>query len=138
MVRREAGNQLDISSQDRWGASFGEMARSVLTQDLQSRLPPGTVIPPNTPAPANARGLVVDILSFVPDGSGQVALTCDWTLLEGAPARPVLLRTTRLTQPTGNTPSSQADAMSELLGKLADQIAAAAASGGANSSAAQE
>lgn len=124
IVRRQAGNQLNISSQDRWGASFGEMARGVLTQDLQSRMAPGAIIPPNAPAPRDARGLVVDILSFVPDGSGQVVLSCDWALLEGAPAHTTLLRTVHLSQPAGDSPSSQADAMSELLGKLADQIAA--------------
>jgi uncharacterized protein len=124
IVRRQAGNQLDISSQDHWGASFGEMARGVLTQDLQSRMAPGTIIPPDAPAPADARGLVVDILSFVPDGSGQVGLTCDWALLEGAPAHTTLLRTVHLSQPGGDSPSSQAAAMSELLGKLADRIAA--------------
>jgi uncharacterized lipoprotein YmbA len=129
MVRREVGTQLDISSQDRWGASFGEMARAVLTEDLQSRLPPGAIVAPNAPAPPNARGLVVDILSFVPNGSGQVALTCDWTVLEGAPAHPILQRTAQLTQPAGDSPANQADAMSELLGKLADQIAAAASTG---------
>ena len=126
MVRSAAANQLDISSQDRWGASFGPMARGVLTQDLQSRLPSGTVIPPEVPAPRNARGLVVDILSFIPDGSGQLALNCDWALLEGTPAHPVLSQTARLSEPVANTPSSQAHAMSELLGQLADQIAAAA------------
>src|SRR5690242_15277088 len=83
IVRRQAGNQLDISSRDHWGASFGEMARGVLTQDLQSRMAPGAIIPPDAPAPPDSRGLVVDILSFVPDGSGQVVLTCDWVLLEG-------------------------------------------------------
>lgn len=124
IVRRQAGNQLDISSQDHWGASFGEMARGVLTQDLQSRMAPGAIIPPDAPAPRDARGLVVDILSFVPDGSGQVVLTCDWALLEGAPAHTTLLRTVHLSQPAGDSVSSQADAMSELLGKLADQIAA--------------
>ncbi len=124
IVRRQAGNQLDISSQDHWGASFDEMARGVLTQDLQSRMAPGVVIPPEAPAPQGARGLVVDILSFVPDGSGQVVLTCDWALLEGAPAHTTLLRTVHLSQPAGDSASSQADAMSELLGKLADQIAA--------------
>ncbi len=123
IVRRQAGNQLDISSQDRWGAAFGEMARGVLTQDLQSRMAPGAIIPPDAPAPRDARGLVVDILSFVPDGSGQVVLTCDWALLEGAPAHATLLRTVHLSQPAGDSPSSQAGAMSELLGKLADQIA---------------
>jgi uncharacterized protein len=124
IVRRQAGNQLDISSQDRWGASFGEMARGVLTQDLQSRMAPGAILPHDAPAPRDARGLVVDILSFVPNGSGQVVLSCDWALLEGAPAHTTLLRTVYLSQPAGDSPSSQADAMSELLGKLADQIAA--------------
>jgi uncharacterized lipoprotein YmbA len=124
IVRRESGNRLDISAQDRWGASFGEMARGILTQDLQSRLAPGSIIPPNAPAPRDARGLVVDILSFVPNGSGQVVLSCDWVLLEGAPAHTTLLRTVHLSQPAGDSPSDQADAMSELLGKLADQIAA--------------
>ena len=66
----------------------------------------------------------MDILSFVPDQSGQVVLTCDWALLEGAPAHTTLLRTVHLSQQAGDSPSSQADAMSELLGKLADQIAA--------------
>ena len=124
IVRRQAGNQLDISSQDRWGASFGEMARGVLTQDLQSRMAPGAIVPPDAPAPRDARGLVVDILSFVPDGSGQVVLSCDWALLEGAPAHTTLLRTVHLSQPAGGSPANQADAMSELLGRLADQIAA--------------
>jgi uncharacterized lipoprotein YmbA len=129
IVRREAGNQLDISSQDRWGASFGEMMLGVLTQDLQSRLPMGAVIPSRAPAPPDARGLVVDILSFVPNGSGEVELTCDWSFLEGAPAHPVLMRTTHLTQQAAETSPGQARAMSELVGKLADQIAAAASKG---------
>ena len=129
MVRHQAGNQLEISSQERWGASFDEMAQSVLTQDLQNRLPPGSIIPPDSPAPPNARGLVVDILSFVPDGSGQIALTCDWSLLEGTPPHPVLSRTVHLSQSASDTPNSQANTMSELLGKLADQIAATVASG---------
>ena len=105
------------------------MAQSVLTQDLQNRLPPGSIIPPDSPAPPNARGLVVDILSFVPDGSGQIALTCDWSLLEGTPPHPVLSRTVHLSQSASDTPNSQANTMSELLGKLADQIAATVASG---------
>jgi uncharacterized protein len=123
MVRREAGTELQISSQDHWGASFGDMAREVLTENLQSRMPPGAVIAPNAPAPEDARGLVVDILSFVPNGSGEVGLMADWTLLEGAPPRPVLMRTAHLTQAAGNSAANQADAMSALLGKLADQIA---------------
>lgn len=123
IVRGESGNELQISSQDRWGADFGEMARRVLTQDLEQRLPSGTVIPPDSPAPDNARGIVVEILSFEPDGAGQVALDADWTLLQGSPAQPLLQRSVRLAKAAGDSAGSEAAAMSTLLGRLADDIA---------------
>jgi len=122
MVRGESDHELKISSQERWGADFGEMARRVLTQDLQDRLAPGMVIPPHFPAPANARGVVVNILSFDPAASGRLVLDADWTLLEGSPAKPMLLRTARLSAPVGESAASQAAAMSRLLGQLADEI----------------
>ena len=124
MVRGESHNELRISAQDRWAADFGEMARRVLTEDLQSRLPAGAVIAPESPAPQGARGLVVDILTFQPQTAGMLVLAADWTLLEGAPATPVLQRSVRLTAPAGASAGSQAAAMSRLLAKLADNIAA--------------
>jgi uncharacterized lipoprotein YmbA len=123
IVRGEAHNEVHISPQDRWGADLGEMVRHVLTEDLEQRLPPGMLLPPKTPAPEDARGIAVTILSFEPVGSGSVALNANWTLLEGSPPRVVLLRTVRLNAPGGLTASSQAAAMSELLGQLADRIA---------------
>ena len=123
IVRGESGNELQISSQDRWGGDFGEMARRVLTQDLEERLPGGTVIPPDSPAPDNARGIVVEILSFEPDGAGQVVLDADWTLLEGSPARPLLQRSVRVAKAASDSAGGEAAAMSALLGRLADDIA---------------
>jgi uncharacterized protein len=124
MVRGESGNQLQISSQDRWAGDLGEMIRRVLTQDLSSRLPSGTVIAPESPAPPAARGLVVDILTFQPQGSGEVALDADWTLLEGTQSNPVLRRSVHLTAPAAASAQDEAAAMSTLLGQLADHIAA--------------
>jgi uncharacterized protein len=122
MVRGEQDHQLTISDQDRWGAPFDDMTRRVLTQDLSRRLPPGMVLPPDAKVSGNARGIVVDILSFQPDASGQVMLDANWTLLQGDPDKPVLRRSAHLTDRGGASAADQAAAMSRLVGQLADQI----------------
>ena len=122
IVRGEINNQLTIAARDRWGGDFGELVRRVLTQDLETRLPPGMVLPPDTPAPDNARGLVVEILSFQPRAS-DVVLDADWTLLEGSPAHPALQRSVHLQEPAGSSTNDEVAAMSRLLGQLADRIA---------------
>jgi uncharacterized protein len=124
MVRGESGNQLQISSQDRWAGDLGEMIRRVLTQNLSSRLPTGMVIAPDSPAPPSARGLVVDILTFQPQAAGEVVLDADWTLVEGTQSNPVLRRSAHLTAPAAPSAQGEAAAMSALLGQLADGIAA--------------
>ena len=124
MVLGESGNQLDISSQDRWAGDLGEMIRRVLTEDLAQRLPSGMVIAPESPAPANARGIVVDILTFEPQGSGEVTLDADWTVVEGTQSNPVLRRSEHLTTSATASAPGEAAAMSTLLGELADSMAA--------------
>jgi uncharacterized protein len=124
MVRGESDTQLDISSQDRWAGDLGETIRKVLTQDLASRLPAGMVIAPDAPAPPSARGVVVDILTFQPQGAGEVVLDADWTLLQGTQSNPVLRRSVHLSTSAANTAQGQATAMSTLLGQLADGMAA--------------
>lgn len=123
MVRGESGNQLQISSQDRWAGDLGEMIRRVLTQNLASRLPTGMVIAPDSPAPPSARGLVVDILTFQPQAAGEVVLDADWSLLEGTQSNPVLRRSVHLTAAAASSAQGEAAAMSTLLGQLADDIA---------------
>lgn len=135
MVLGESSNQLDISSQDRWAGDLGEMIRRVLTEDLAQRLPSGMVIAPESPAPANARGIVVDILTFQPQSadqssdqssdksSGEVTLDADWTIVEGTQSNPVLRRSTHLTAAATGSAQSEAAAMSTLLGELADSMA---------------
>jgi len=122
MVRGESGNQLQISSQDRWAGDLGEMIRRVLTQDLASRLPAGMVIAPQSPAPPKAHGLVVDILTFQPQ-AGEVVLDADWTLLQGTQSNPVVRRSVHLTASGASQAQDEAAAMSTLLGQLADDIA---------------
>lgn len=125
MVTGEANYRLKISSQDRWGGDFGEMVQRVLTQDLQSRLPAGMIIAPDAPAPANAHGLVVDILSFAPDSAGAVALDADWAVVQGSPPQPAQHGNLKLSEPFDGSAASQASAMSKLIGRLADKVAQA-------------
>jgi uncharacterized protein len=124
IVRQNASNGLSISDQDRWGAPFGEMARNVLARDLTWRLPPGAIILPDAPAPPTASHLVVTLATFTEDADRRVRLVGSWSLLHGQPARMILNRDLNLeTEVAGNDAGSQADAMSKLLGRLADQIA---------------
>jgi hypothetical protein len=123
LVRGESDNQLSISSQDRWAGDLGEMTRRVLTQNLASRLPSGMVIAPQSPAPPSARGVVIDILTFQPQASGEVVLDADWTLLQGTQSNPVLRRSVHLTATAAPSAQGEAAAMSMLLGQLADSMA---------------
>jgi uncharacterized lipoprotein YmbA len=123
MVRRTGFNTLSISDQDRWGAPFGEMARNVLAQDLAERLPQGSVIFPQAPAPDNAAHLVVTIATFGEDASGHVRLVGSWSLMRGNPPTTIVQRDVSLTgKAAGSDAASQAAGMSDLLAKLADQI----------------
>lgn len=125
MLRGESANRLVISAQDEWAGDLGEMIRRVLTQDLAARLPSGMVIAPHSPAPPDARGIVVDILTFEPQGSGEVTLDAAWTLLQGTQSNPVLRRSVHLTTSAAASAGGEAAAMSTLLGELADRMAPA-------------
>jgi uncharacterized lipoprotein YmbA len=123
MVRQTGSNTLSISDQARWGAPLGEMARNVLAQDLANRLPQGTVIFPQAPAPQSAAHLVVTIAKFGEDAEGKVVLVASWALIRGNPPTTIVQRDVNLTgTAAGSDPASQAAGMSDLLAKLADQI----------------
>lgn len=121
---------VDISSRDRWSAPLDAMARRVLSQDLQLRLSPGTVVMPDMPTtPATARA-VVSLLQFGPDGSGDAVLVGSWSVSSGKTAQVLLRRDVSLrTGLPGPGADGAAAAMSDLLGQLATQMAAALAGG---------
>ncbi len=125
LVREGGGGRIEIATHERWDAPLDEMLRNVLTQDLLRRLPPGSVVLPQQPAPPDTREIVLDILHFAPDASGRVLLSGGWSLLAGGSEAPIASRRVQLTD---DTPSSgygdQAAAMSRVLGRLADQIVA--------------
>ena len=124
MVRETAPHQLDVSDQNRWGGSLDNMVQRVLTQDLAQRLPPSGVVLPQEPAPAQHESIVVDILQFDEDASGQVIFDGSWSLTDSASDTPLASRHLRLTARAGSQSyADQVAAMSHVLGELSDNIA---------------
>jgi uncharacterized lipoprotein YmbA len=124
VVRQLAADQLDVSDLDHWGAPLGELARRALTQDLDERLPAGTVIFPDSPKPALAQDLIVDVLDIQTQG-GAVTLTASYTLVQTKPHLSKIQHQVILSAPQASTDAAgQADALSRILAQLADKIAA--------------
>lgn len=125
MVRKTAANTIEVSDQHRWAAPFGQMAQRVLTQDLAQRLPAGSVILPNQPAPPGTALVVVDILQFETDAKGTVVFDGSWSLLHEdthSTPRNYPLHLSAQTDAAGY--KAQARAMSQIMGRIADAIKA--------------
>jgi uncharacterized protein len=124
MVREAATGSLQISDINRWGAPLADMAQNVLTRDLTERLPAGAVLPPRTNAPRGTFEITVDLLQFGRDTSGNVVLDGGWALYSLGSDTPVMHRQVKLSEAAGvGDYASQAQAMSRLLGRMADDIA---------------
>lgn len=125
IVTRSAPGRLEVDDQDQWGAPFGQLLRQALAQDLLARLPAGAFVLPEAPRPADARGLVVNVLALQGEAPGRVRLQASWSLLDPS-GKMLLSRDVQLSVPAqvGRAPA-QAAAVSRLTGELADQIAAA-------------
>jgi len=131
MVRKTGENRLDVQGTNRWGSPLGDTARSALAQDLDDRLPSGTVVAPTATKPGSGvRYLTVNVMTFMPEPGGQTTLDAEWSLLPGPGAPPAIHRKVHITVPGGGGgPDDQARAMSQALGELADRIAGALAQG---------
>jgi len=127
IVRLGADNRLDISGLQRWGAPFDEMVQHVLTQNLVERLAANEVVLPLGPAPADTQSVVIDLLQFQSNASGNVVLQGSWSLLLPGQSAPALIRDFRYEDSAGaQSFADEAAAMSRLLARLADDIAAEA------------
>ncbi|MGH8289741.1 MAG: PqiC family protein [Steroidobacteraceae bacterium] len=126
MVRESAPETLQVSDGNRWGAPLADMIQRVLTQDLAARLLGSTVLAPQALPPAGTRVLVLDVLRFEVGPSGRAALEGSWSLFATDSGQALLIRRVSLTsRQSAGSYRGQAAAMSRLLGRLADRIAAA-------------
>jgi uncharacterized protein len=132
MVRESAAGSLQISDINRWGAPLADMTQNVLTRDLTERLPVGAVLPPRTNAPPDTFEITVDLLQFGRDTTGNVVLDGGWSLYRLGSDTPVTSRQVQLSEAGGSPDyAAQVQAMSRLLGRMADEIAGALPSIGA-------
>ena len=123
MVIETGPNDVEISDQDRWSAPLGEMARSVLSQDLAAHLPSDMVVMPEAPATPETAQIVVTVARFGPQ-ENKVVLVANWSLLKGDPAKTVLRRDVAMeTSRAGKGADGAAAGMSDLLGRLAARMA---------------
>ncbi|WP_404842404.1 PqiC family protein [Burkholderia vietnamiensis] len=125
VVVQRSANRVWIDEGARWAGPLDRMMRRTLAQDLLTRLPMGAVVLPDAPRPPDTRTLVVTVLDVHADDGGTLTLEAAWTVLAGRPERVSASRETTLTASlTQHGAAAQAAALSAILGRLADQIAA--------------
>ncbi len=123
MVRMTSENTVKLSETDRWLAALDEMTRNVLAQDLMNRLEKDRVILPESPAPPDTATLVVTITHFGPKADGTVRLSGGWSLVKQGTNTALLDRQFKFSAAAAATADATASTMSDLLGRLADQMA---------------
>jgi uncharacterized protein len=119
---------LEISDFDHWAAPLAQMARQTLSDDLDQRLPSGSVIFPRLPKPSGALGVNIDILDFSIVAS-QASMRASWIIVPSGDSQGAKRSAASLRSSMGSAgPAAVAHAWSDLIGQLADHIAADAAS----------
>jgi uncharacterized protein len=127
ILRLSAGT-LQISDFDHWAAPLAQMARQTLTEDLDQRLPPGSVIYPRLSKPSGALGVSVDILDFSILAS-QASMRASWIIAPSEQAAGAKRNAAEFrSSMSSEEPAAIAHAWSDLIGQLADRIAADATS----------
>ena len=119
VVRHDAADRVKVLDFDRWSAPPGDLLRRALTQDLVAQLPPGSVVFPDSPAPAATRRIVVDVLDLRQTGD-RYAIQLSWAMTtpNGPPHQ------LRLEAPLGEGDvAAQTDALGSMMAQLAGDMA---------------
>jgi uncharacterized lipoprotein YmbA len=128
ILKLSAAGTLQISDFDHWAAPLAQLATQTLSDDLDRRLPSGSVIYPRLPKPAGALGVNVDILEFN-IGASQASMRASWSIVLSGAAQGAKRSAAELRSSMSSAePDAVARAWSDLIGQLADRIAADATS----------
>ena len=128
ILRPSAAGTLQISDFDHWAAPLAQLIRQILSDDLDQRLPSGSVIYPRLTKPGGALGVSVDVLDF-DIAASQATMRASWIIAPSGNAQGAKRSAVSLSSPmSSGDPPAVAHAWSELMGQLADRIAADAAS----------
>jgi hypothetical protein len=121
LVTEDAGGNLKVNDLDHWAAPLGKLAQQTLTGDLLGRLPPGKVAFPQLPASGPVAELRIAILRL-PSG-GRSSLAASWELtLDTHVQRSGVVNLPDVAR--GRSADAEAQDLSNLLARLADEIAA--------------
>ena len=128
ILKPSAAGTLQISDFDHWAAPLAQMVRQTLSEDLDQRLPSGSVIYPRLPKPSGALGVNVDILDFNIVGS-QASMRVSWIIVPSGDTQSAKRSAASLSSSmSSEEPAAVAHAWSDLIGQLADRVAADASS----------
>jgi hypothetical protein len=129
--------RLRLRSGDAWGEPLDDMIDRVLAEDLRQRLG-ATVLRESESIGSRPDTVVaVDVGRFEQDGDGRVVLEAHVVVSPGPGKRPLARQVSLNARPKGGDTPAMVDAMSELLGRLADAIARAIVQGGEGATAAE-
>src|ERR1700734_1247334 len=117
ILNLSAAGTLQIRDFDHWAAPLAQMATQTLSEDLDQRLPSGSVIYPRLPKPRGASGVDVDILEFNIVAS-QASMRASWIIVPSGGAPSAKRSTAELrSSMSSEDPAADAYAWSDLIGQ---------------------
>jgi len=123
LVTHLAPNRYTISETERWAAPLAQLLRATLARDLQTRLPEGDLVFPDSPSSRGTDALVVDVIQVDLPAQGDVTLEAAWTIAQRAPDCVGIRGHATLRAPIeGEDATGKAAALSRALAHLADAI----------------
>jgi uncharacterized lipoprotein YmbA len=125
LVTRVGPNEVRQATFDFWAGSLQKQFATTLGQNMQILLAAGSIVPfPWYSGSPPDLSVEVDVLAFEPAADGQAHLVARWRVHKGAAT--VKASESNLSRPAGGDPAASVAALSELLGQLSGEIAAAA------------
>jgi uncharacterized protein len=126
VVLRSGANQVEVSDQARWAAPLDGMVRRTMAEDLAERLGHENVLMPGDPLPSGTvYTVVLTLTEFGASKDGSAILSGDWAVRDNH-QQVLLMRHVRLSQSVpANDIGAVASALSSMLGKVSDDVAAA-------------
>jgi uncharacterized lipoprotein YmbA len=125
IVSRVTDHRLRVASGESWSEPLGDMVGRILGEDLSDRLPGSVVFTETSPISADPDAVVsVDIQRFDAGEDGALTLRGAIAVQRGRDQSGAVTRNVNLTTHVTTTGTSTlVNAMSDLLGQLADQVA---------------
>jgi len=125
IVRRVVGYRLGVAANERWGGPLDEMIGRTLAQDIEERLPQSSVYVEDGAITADPDATIeVNVQRFEEGDGGDLTLVAEIAVERDGAHQASAARSVRLVAHPGASTSALVAAMSDLLGRLAQEIAA--------------